>query len=339
MAFNPLPDRERRHLLQFYVAPRLGYRARLGIAGGLILVGLFIQLSWRADDAAPLLIISLPFLLAGNLFLLVRGYDLRPTRRLSRGNWERTTRDRFQEVRNLEKKMMSWDETFADLTCWTGVASLVLLAGVVIFLCFLLSNRSETAFWAPVFTLDAAVLILPHWISGTRRAWRPLTLRQQIDALEQALATIERCREPACQIQPMFELAGEGKDQIPVGARVLIRFPDGPKDFLGLQFQVAVNTVQGTHYPYLYAVLIARKPFALRRHLKRIRSLCGGLTVETKSRKKDVDVIVLRQHTTRTSGYHTKPAAIARIAASSWISVVRIFAAEAHVATGALKET
>jgi hypothetical protein len=272
-------------------------------------------------------VVSAPFLLAGNLFLLVRGYDLRPSQRLFGGTWERTTRDRFQQACRLEEEVRSWDETFADLTCWTGASCLAVLAAAVGFLCLVLSQSAQTAFWAPVFAVDAAVLILPHWITGTRRVWRPLTLRQQINALEGALAAIDRYREPACQIQPMFELAGEGKGRIPVGARVFIRFPDGPEQLLGLQLQVALNSVQGTNYPYLYAVLIAKRSFGLSTHYGgRIRQACAGLTVETNV-EQDVEVVVIRQYTTKTSGYHTKPAAISAIARSAWRSAGEILAA------------
>ena len=84
-----LPDRERRHLLQFYIQPRMGYRTRMGLAAGLIIVGLAVQLLWFNDSVVWLLIVSLPFLLVGNLCLLVRGYDLRPSHRLHGGTWRK----------------------------------------------------------------------------------------------------------------------------------------------------------------------------------------------------------------------------------------------------------
>jgi hypothetical protein len=195
----------------------------------------------------------------------------------------------------------------------------------------LLNLSSSTQHWAVVFAVDAAVLLLPHWITGTRRSWRPVSLTQQIDALETALAVVEGQQEPPCQIQPMFQMVGKDDHRTPLGARVFIRFPDGPKDFLGLQFQISINDVQGTKYPYLYAVIVARNSFhLLSQHLTEARRICDGLTVEA-SREQDVEVIVIRQPTTKTSGYHTKSSAIARISRAAWDSTARILAGIATV--------
>ncbi|NOX56580.1 MAG: hypothetical protein GXP27_19480 [Planctomycetes bacterium] len=333
-----LPDRERRHLLQFYLMPRLGYRTRIALAGGLIVAGVLIQLFWPGDQGGAMLVVSLPLLFAGNLFLLARGYDLRPSTSHRNAAWERTTRDRFAKILELEERVRSWDETIVDITCTTGVVSLLVLGVVVAALAALLADETgPSSFWAQAFLADAAVLILPHWVTGIRRGWRPTSLRQQIEALERALAVVERFAEPPCQIQPMLEMVGQGDRRTPLNARVFIRFPDGPEDFLGLQFQVAINNVQGTNYPYLYAVLVARKTFGLHGEpLKRIRAMAramrkktsgwqrlfgigeaAGLTI-SRSSEEDVDVIVIRQRTTKTSGYHTDAAAVARIAAFAW---------------------
>jgi hypothetical protein len=215
----------------------------------------------------------------------------------------------------------------SDVTCVTGALSLLLVAGAMFAIVWMLESSEATRPWTPLFAADAVVLLLPHWITGTRRGWRPVALRQQIEALETALQTIERFQTPPCQIQPMFEMAGSGEKRTPVGARVFIRFPEAPEDFLGLQLQVAVNDVQGTHYPYLYAVIIARPSFGMLagHHFKDIARISASLTVES-NRDAEVEVIVIRQRTTKTSGYHTDAAAIRRIANAAWHSVAHVLA-------------
>ena len=331
-----LPDRERRHLLQFYVIPKLGYRKRIVIAGGLILLGLAIQVLWASPTVVPMLVTTLPIMLAGNMLLLAQGFNLAPGYSVEHGEWEKTTRDRFQEVRELQDNVRSWDHAFADVTCVLGFICLIGLGCLVFTIATALATNRETAYWAPVFAADAVVLFVPHWISGTRRSWRPVALREQVDALETALKAIDRYEDPPCQIQPMFEVAGSGDSRTPIGARVFIRFPDGPPDLLGLQFQVSINDVQGTKYPYLYAVIVARRSFGL---LGEPLAKCHGrlplpeqpggllgllgmgkkdyLIVED-SREKDVDVIIIRQHTTKQSGYHTNPTAISNLARIAW---------------------
>ncbi len=327
MAVQVLPDREQRHLLQFYVSRKMGYRTRLALAGALIFAGLAVQLLWMWHDLIPLLGISLPLLFAGNLFLLVRGYNLKPSHPMFGGDWEKTTRDRFREACKLEDQVRRWDQTFADLTCVPGVLCLIMLAAGFALIWLFLQSQASTRFWAPIFAADAAVLLVPHWITGTRRGWRPTELIQQVESLETALKTIERFEDPPCQIQPMFQLAGTKKNRTPVAARVFIRFPDGPEDLLGIQFQVSLNDVQGTKYPYLYAVIVAKKTFGLlKNHLAAVARAAPSLTVEPSS-ESDVDVIVIRQATTKTSGYHTDAGAVRIIAQIAWRNVASILAA------------
>lgn len=334
MVASPLPDREHRHLLQFYVMPKLDYGMRLISAGLLLLAGFGVQLLLPTDSVVTLLIGSLPLLLLGNILLLVRGFNLRPTQRLTGGSWEKTTRDRFTKLRELERDVKQWDESFTDLTCVSGVFALGVVAAGVAAIWYLMDKSQSTRFWAPIFVADAAVVLLPHWITGTRRGWRPVALRQIVDALETAMSTIDRFETPPCQIQPMFAVAGQGERNVPTDARVFVRFPDGPGGLLGLQFQVALNNVQGTNYPYLYAVIVAQEDFGLLSgYLAKIRNHVGGsqaarkLTIES-NREKDVEVIVIRQRTTKTSGYHTKAPAIRHIALAAWQSVEIVLAAQ-----------
>jgi hypothetical protein len=318
MSPSVLPDRERRHLLQFYLAPRLGYRARLAASAALVAAGIALQVFLSPMNLAGLLAVTLPWILAGSFLLLVRGYDAAPKSRRAT-NWEKTTRDRFREVRRLEQRVRRWDETLVDITCVTGAFGLLLIAGLVAGVAFAFSLWLGQAREVIVFAADAAALILPHWLTGTRRGWRPVALRQQIEALESALGVVEAQKSPPCQVQPMFRMAGKGQARMPMEARVFVRFPDGPDDFLGLQFQVALNNVQGTKYPYLYAVVIAKPSFGLAsRHGEAFRRSLGGSFTVTADAAEDVDVIVVRQRTTRTSGYHTSPAAIRRLAAGVW---------------------
>lgn len=318
MATSVLPDRERRHLLQFYAVPRLSYGVRLGIAIIAIAAGLALQI-FGEPTSIPRLIVGAIALLAGNVFLLVRGYNLQPTYGIQGGKWEKTTRDRFQAIRDLEKKVSRWDQTFADITCLAGSACLVILIAAIVALYMLLAAKVGTSYWPQVLAVDAAVLILPHWVTGTRRGWRPVGLRQQIDTLETAMREIERYPNPSCQIQPMLEVAGSGDTHTPIGARVFVRFPDGPEDFLGLQFQVALNEVQGTKYPYLYAVLVAKKSFdLLAKHFDAIRRGAHELLTIESSTEEDAEVIIIRQWTSGGSGYHTKAKDVRRIVQAAW---------------------
>jgi hypothetical protein len=300
----------------------------LALAGGLISAGLAIQLLVTTRTPGPLIAVTAPLLLLGNLLLLVRGYNLKPSQSLHGGDWEKTTRDRFQEIRKLESQVKRWDQTFADLTCVPGVLCLIGLGGAVALVWYLLQATESTRFWGPVFLADAIVLLVPHWVTGTRRGWRPTELVQQVESLQTAMMVLDHYDDPPCQIQPMFQLAGRDSNRTPIAARVFVRFPDGPEDLMGVQFQVALNDVQGTKYPYLYAVIIAKKSFGLlEEHLRAVQRLAPGLKVEP-SRESDVEVVVIRRPTTKTSGYHTEARMIRRIAQRTWQAVSHIMATE-----------
>jgi len=324
------PDRERRHLLQFHVIPSIGYVTRFLIAAALILAGLAMQAIFLHSASGMLLVGSL-VAFAGNLLLLIKGYDLRrtdPDILAGIGDWERTSLARLHEVSLLEDEISGWDETFADITSWTGALFLCFLIVMPVGIVWVwLMARWGGESIGNLFLLDAVILIAPHWLTGLRRKWRPVAIRETVDSLAVALAALQDYEKPPSQIQPLFLMAGEGKARVPVDARAFVRFPDGPEDFLGMQIQVSVNAVQGTNYPYLYAVLVAKKGFGLRskKNLKLIREAAWNLTVE-KSSEKDVDVVVIRQHTTSTSGYHTGPIVCEQIARVAWECSARITA-------------
>jgi len=316
-----LPDRERRHLLQFHVLPRIGYRMRFLAAGLLILVGLALQVLFL-DGASGVVLVGTVLAFGGNLLLLIRGYDLRRTDSdivVGIGDWERTSISRVHEVSLLEDQISGWDENFADITSWTGVLFLIFLVLLPVGIVWaVLIDRWGGEPIANVFLLDAVILVLPHWLTGLRRKWRPVALRETVDSLVVALNALQEYEKPPSQIQPLFLMAGEGKARVPVDARAFIRFPDGPEQFLGMQIQVSINSVQGTNYPYLYAVLVAQEGFGLLdKHLRTVQEAAWDLTVE-QSREQDVEVIVIRQHTTSTSGYHTGPIVCEQIARTAW---------------------
>ena len=307
------PNREKRHLLQFHVLPRIPYGARFVGAAILILIGAGVQLTWTAHSSLRLLLFSAPFLFAGNLLLLIRGYDNEPSSGSSVGTWEKTTLDRFEEIEKLQEAIRSWDENATDISCVAGVFTFIVLGAMTAVAFVFFSKSPVTRFWAPVVAADAIVLLVPHWVTGLRLGWRPEGLKEKTASLRTALSLIEKLDEPPCQIQPMLAIAGKGKKAIPTDARVFIRFPDGPQDFLGVQFQVALNQVKGTNYPYFYGVLVAKKSFALFNHAP----CFSALTVEAK-KDPEVDVIVIRQKTTKKSGYHTGTRAIRRIVHATW---------------------
>ncbi|MBM3334738.1 hypothetical protein FJY63_08760 [Candidatus Sumerlaeota bacterium] len=92
----------------------------------------------------------------------------------------------------------------------------------------------------------------------------------------------------------------------------MAQFDNAPKDFMGIQVRVSLNDVQGTKYPYLYCVILAKPGFGLSQWKTQPKMGAGQVTTEYQE-SGEVELIVVRQTTTRRSGYHTNKAAQARV--------------------------
>jgi hypothetical protein len=99
--------------------------------------------------------------------------------------------------------------------------------------------------------------------------------------------------------------------KLPDDVKFKVDIQDHHPDFLGLYGQVVLNEVQGSSFPYFYVVLVARRGFGLT-EAKESYIDPRGMTTELKYQG-EVEVFVIRQTTTKTSGYHTKPTKALRI--------------------------
>ncbi|GAH17895.1 unnamed protein product, partial [marine sediment metagenome] len=109
-------------------------------------------------------------------------------------------------------------------------------------------------------------------------------------------------KDPSLQPTPYLRIGKAKKGSLPNDARILIKFKDAPSEFIGLQGQISINAVKAKKFPYFYVVIIAKHEFNL--FEKFGKHSVKKLVIERK-KTGEVDVIVIRQKTTKTSGYHT----------------------------------
>lgn len=285
---------ERGRLVVFLVWPALPYPARmvgsmLLVAGGVVaqmLAGSFLL------GVAPVLL--------GNLLLLVRGYDNRvDNKQLSpAAQWQRVGREKLDEIVRLDKGIRRWDRSLIDITSSMGVVSF-LVVGSLLGLGVLVIGG-----FGRVLVLDAMLLLLPHWFTGIRRVLRlpKVVIRARI--LTHVLdAAGDMIKDDKVQILMLLT----GKEvQMPDDIKFQLTFQEQDPEFLGLYGQVVINEVQGRSYPYFYTVLVAKQGYGL-------SGVSEGYSPSNSLDKKydtdaEVEFIVLRQKTTKTSGYHTKDA-------------------------------
>jgi hypothetical protein len=301
-----LPAKSDRGTVVFWLFPSLQYSVRLTVSFVIIAVGLALQLAGTG------LVPGIALVAVGNLLLLVKGYDNRVDLRVfePEANWERVGMEKLGELRALDKKMRRWDRSMLDATNPLGAVTLLLLLGsLVLIFASSVGGEGVVAERVRTLVLDAAVLFVPHWLTGVRSILRQPGLLVRIEAIESVL---ERARRRLKDHQiTLLMLLGGGQVAIPEDVKFKIDIAGRDPDFLGLYGQVVINEVQGTSYPYFYVVLVARRGFGLREAFDRYVP-SGGVTKEFKV-EKEVQVMVLRQHTTKRSGYHTKPAVANRI--------------------------
>jgi hypothetical protein len=286
-----LPATEDRRLVVFHVWPSLAYPARLAIAYTLVAAGLLVQLAMVTILPGVLLIG------AGNLLLVVRGFDNRVDTSAfdPAAEWERVERSRLADLRELHTRMRRWDQSVLDATNARGLLVFLVLAAGGAFLAYRIGGLPR------ILIIDAMVLLLPHWITGVRSILTLPNLMVRVKLIEALLDGFEE-RPGGHRVHLLMLLRG-GKHKIPDDVKFKVDIKDHPPDFLGLYGQVVINEVQGAAYPYFYVVLVARRDFGLS-ELEDSYEPPSGRVVEL-THQDQVEVLVLRQRTTKTSGYHT----------------------------------
>ena len=287
-----LPKTEDRAVVVFHVLPSLEYGPRMAAAFGLIAAGFAVQLAMMAVLPGVFLIA------AGNLLLLVRGYDNRvdfatfdPT-----AEWERVEMKRLDDLIALHRQMRRWDISALDITNILGAALFLLITATTTAVAIFARGPLQ------ILVIDAMVLLLPHWLTGVRSILVQPKLMVRVNTFRDVLE--ESASRLADHEVNLLMLLSGSTTKIPDDVKVKIDIKDRHPDFLGLYGQVVLNEVQGRSYPYFYAVMVARRGYGLAQ-ARDAYSPPSNVTTEHNFQDK-VEVLVIRQTTTKTSGYHTE---------------------------------
>ena len=286
-----LPAATDRSIVVFKVWPSLAYTTRLLVAFVLIGAGLAVQ--WVTGS----FVWGAIFVVVGNLLTLVSGYDNRVDfgKFDPAAEWAPVEPEKLAELRRLDRRIRRWDMSALDVSNPLGAAIFILVALAL----------AASAFFFPgpirILVLDAALLLLPHWLTGLRSVLRLPKLLVKIDLLQGLFAALDR--DLKLHRVRLLMLLGGAEARIPEDVKFRVDPAGKPAAFLGLHGQVVLNEVQGRSYPYFYVVLVARRGYGLGELHGRFRAP-SGLTKEF-NRQDEVEVLVLRQTTTKTSGYHT----------------------------------
>jgi len=315
-----LPAHERRDEIRFYIAKRLPYGRRLGIAFGLMAVGLMLEIVFM-DSAFWM---GLPVVMAGVLLLLTKGFDNAVEQQRVSQEWRPARREEIERVIALNKRQKKWDQDVVDVSCPRGFAVFAAVALVVGLAALYVLSRWSTM--GIMLLANAAVMVLPFWVTGVRHILKNDQLVVKATMFLEVERAFESIKKDAEEFQYQIQTAEakDGSGDVPRDVKALLTFHDGPTEFLGVQMQIAINSVQGTDFPYFYCVLVARPEFGGFK-VNEFRTLPKGIVLEPK-RETDVDIMVIRQKTTKNSGYHTKSGDALRIFGYAFIQARRLLA-------------
>lgn len=313
------PPPEKQDSVRFYLFKGLTYSARMMLYFLFVAAGFFLQVQMmQVWPGAALLLFA-------TLLNLVRGFDSRVRINaldLDR-NWTDVDMGRIAEVKALEDRISRWNRDTLDITNGLGCATFFAFA-VVLFLAVLffsgyageslidVLDNMEFGIVGQIIFMDALILLVPLWFNGTRRVLKQGNLRIRIGIIESMEAVFNKEKKDGEIFTPGLMLARDktGKS-VPTNARFTIKYEDMPEGFYGIQAQINLNLVQGTSHPYFYCVIPAKRGFGLKQFVEELPRK-GNAIIEYQE-DNEAEVIVIRQYTTKTSGYLTNNASCANI--------------------------
>ena len=295
------PPQEQRDVVRFYLAKNLPYNLRVNLMLILLVLGFGLQILFMNAAYGAF------FVLAGVLLVLVKGYDSRVR---IKGfsldpNWKTVSIDKIQEIEQLRKRSRKWDSDALDISNPLGIFSLILISGLALLASVFLGSLANDIRVTIILATDIVIFMVPLWFSGMRFILKQPNLAIRVNIILNLYKVFETIMLEGEEFRPALMLTkGDECESVPIDARFSIAFPNFPEGFYGLQAQINLNVVQGASYPYFYCVLAAKPGFGLSHYKEKIK-LDGNIICEYQEDSR-AEVLVIRQYTTKKSGYHTK---------------------------------
>lgn len=286
-------------IVVFKIWKSLAYKKRILLSSVLIAAGLVIQI------LSQKLLPGVAFVFLGNLFLLPSGYDNRVKIGLynPKALWEEVGESKLREFLQVDKKIKKWDRSSMDITNGLGFFTFLILTAVLVVL-FVVSQEDNNK-PLEILSVNGALLLIPFWVTGVRSKFRLLKVTRKIDLILKLLSEEDvQVKLKPHDLDYYFLMGGEKEAKAPVDVKFRVNIENRRPDFLGLYGQIVLNYVQNTSYPYFYVVLVAKQNFGLDRVYKNY--VPDKTMVKEYKIQGDVEVLVIRQKTSKGGGYYTK---------------------------------
>ena len=311
-----LPDPKRRGEIKFVFAKSMPYNTRITSMACALMAGFAVQICFNFNPVA--IALGAILLLAASLLGIVKGYTNIPGNLSCKKEWRAGIREELQKIVDISEKTKTWDQSILDITCVRGFLMLFLIIGILIILFIILSLTVDPQLGILVL-VDSVVLLFPHWITGVRRILTNDALVVKVENLLYVYSIWDKIKDKDETMNVQIEVAKADKGEIPTDAKLILQKSSLGSSFYGLQTQVVLNNVQGADFPYLYCVLVAKSEIKMMKKIESDKSIeppekptsfwsifipIPSIVTEWKN-DNDMDILVMRQETSKTSGYHT----------------------------------
>jgi hypothetical protein len=297
-------SKEEQGVVIFHIWKSLTYNARMGLSLFLIIIGFLIQ--YYSFSTIP----GVFFILVGNLLLLVKGYDNRiklPAYKAA-AEWVKTDNEHLEQIVEINKKLKKWNISATDISNPRGILFFILVLVIVFFIYFI----GESSYYPgiDIIAIDVLILLLPHWFTGIKRITTTPELISKI-ALYKDLMKNYTEKLTMDKVDYMILVKGED-EKLPEDVKMKITFENQPESLMGMYVQISMNNVEGRDYPYFYVVLVAKQEMhMLDKYYQSVN--VPAKVIKEQSRADGTEIIIIRQYTTKSSGYHTDAKAIKSI--------------------------
>jgi hypothetical protein len=280
-----------------YMIPKMPLPARLVVFAGFAALGAAVQVIVGSYGVIPGAMLMIP----GIIFVWARNYRNKPVD-LGFEDWKPASAAEFDRVKT---NIAMTREKKYSVIYRTGFGVFILVTLVTLAFFFFVTDLNLLA----LLFFDAVILLLPFLLSGNVKLWTPKELAFKMHGLE-VIVKNEPTEGGDIIITPYLRLDKdkEGR-QIPEDIRLMVEPRRKPADFLGVQFQVAINNGPNGAVPYMYAVFLCKGKGETYQKLS-AQDFRGF--IHEPGGDKEYGYIVVRQKTSGT-GYHTTDADITRL--------------------------
>lgn len=292
-------NKNKGNAIAFRIFPSLNDYIRYMLVILLFIIGFYLQFTMLEVFPGILLIFT------ASLLVMFKGIDKRFYNKgfIHFNEWTQTTPEQINEMEEMYKKIRLWDKSIFEVSSCLGFFMFLLV--IIISIIFVVQD----GFYFFI-GINSLVMFIPLYFSGfTKIDIKPTVLIkiQKLKLIAQEVKTKYTTFIPEYYLQ----LAQVPKKEKPVPSdfKIKITPADAESYFLGLYGQCSLNLVGGVHYPYVYYVLVYKKEFGLKSKFQKPKNLPSNVTMEI-TQTKEVEVLIIRQTTTKTSGYSTGDKAI-----------------------------